>query len=137
MRRLIWIGIAFVGACLSAQAQWPNQPTPGAPRTPDGKVIMTGPVPRVNGKPDLSGIWQAIGEPRAPGALFGSGEFLNSKYFRDILSDFKRGEEPLTPEGEESRRSQPEVPTRWRAPRGSVARAIQDHSNAPRSSDVV
>ena len=72
---------------------------------------MTGPVPRVNGKPDLSGIWQAIGEPRAPGALFGSGEFLNSKYFRDILSDFKRGEEPLTPEGEEilRRNTQPGV----------------------------
>src|SRR5437867_129299 len=110
MRRLIWIGMAFVGACLCAQAQWLNEPTPGAPRTPDGKVNMTGPVLRVNGKPDLSGIWQVEAEPRGQG-LFGLGESPNSKYFRDILSDFKRGEEPLTPEGAEilRRNTQPGV----------------------------
>jgi hypothetical protein len=99
MPRHIWIGIALVGACWCAQAQWQN-PTPGAPRTPDGKVNMTGPVPRVNGKPDLSGIWQAEAEPRGPG-LYGLGESPNSKYFRDILSDFKAGEEPLTPAARE------------------------------------
>ena len=95
----IWIGIVFLGAAFSGQAQWLNQPTPGAPRTPDGKVNMTGPVRRVNGKPDLSGVWQVQGEPRAPGGLFGLGESINSRYFRDVLSDFKPGEEPLTPEG--------------------------------------
>jgi hypothetical protein len=72
----------------------------GAPRTPDGKVNMTGPVRRVNGKPDLSGIWQVMAEPRGPG-LFGLGESPNSKYFRDILADFKPGEEPLQPAGAE------------------------------------
>jgi hypothetical protein len=72
---------------------------------------MTGPVPRVNGKPDLSGIWQVEGEPRAPGGLFGSGESLNSRYFRDILADFKPGEAPLTPQGAEilRRNTQPGV----------------------------
>ena len=85
---------------IGAQAQWVNQPTPGAPRTPDGKVNLAGPLPApLNGKPDLSGIWQAQGDPRAPGGLFGIGESENSRYFRDILSDFKAGEEPLTPEG--------------------------------------
>src|SRR5262245_27418387 len=110
MSRLIWIGTVVLGTCLCAQAQW-NEPTPGAPRTPDGKVNMTGPVPRVNGKPDLSGVWQVDAEPRAPGGLFGLGESPNSKYFRDILSDFKRGEEPLTPEGAEilRRNTQPGV----------------------------
>src|ERR1700692_492477 len=96
MRGDVWIAMAFVGACLCAQAQWLNQPIAGAPRTPDGKVNMTGPVPRLNGKPDLSGIWQAAAEPRGPG-LFGLGESPNSKYFRNILSDFKPGEEPLQP----------------------------------------
>src|SRR3989441_10050249 len=110
MRRLIWIAMAFVGTCLCAHAQW-NEPMRGAPRTPDGKVNMTGPVPRVNGKPDLSGTWQVEAEPRAPGGLFGLGESPNSKYFRDILADFKRGEEPLTPEGAEilRRNTQPGV----------------------------
>src|SRR6185503_16211208 len=76
MRDLACIGIALVGACLCVQAQWLNQPTPGAPRTPDGKVNMTGAVPRVNGKPDLSGVWQVEAEPRGPG-LFGLGESPN------------------------------------------------------------
>ena len=71
----------------------------GAPRTRDGKINMTGPVPRLNGKPDLSGIWQAPGDPRAPGGLFGLGESLNSRYFRNVLSDFKPDEQPLTPAG--------------------------------------
>ena len=56
---------------------------------PDGKINMTGPVPMVNGKPDFSGIWQVQGEPRAPGGLFGLGESPNSRYFRDVLSNFK------------------------------------------------
>src|SRR6185295_11050692 len=95
MRRLIWIVSALLVARLYAQAQW-NEPLKGAPRTPDGKVNMTGPAPRVSGKPDLSGIWQVEAEPRGPG-LFGLGESPNSKYFRNILSDFKPEEEPLTP----------------------------------------
>ena len=101
MRGHLWIGVAFFGACLSAEAQWVNQPMAGAPRTADGKINMAGPVPTLNGKPDLSGIWQVQAEPRAPGGLFGIGESPNSKYFRDILSDFKPDERPLTAEGAE------------------------------------
>jgi hypothetical protein len=40
-------------------AQWLNHPTPGIPRTPDGKPNLTAHAPRLNGKPDLSGLWQA------------------------------------------------------------------------------
>ena len=94
-----WTVIACLAAGLSVHAQWLNQAMAGAPRTADGKINMTGPVPRVNGKPDLSGIWQVQAEPRAPGGLFGLGESPNSKYFRDILSDFKPDERPLTPAG--------------------------------------
>jgi hypothetical protein len=103
--------VICLAAGLSLGAQWVNQPMAGAPRTPDGKINMTGPVPRLNGKPDLSGIWQVQAEPRAPGGLFGIGESPNSKYFRDILSDFKPDERPLTAEGAEvlRRNSQPGV----------------------------
>ena len=39
-------------------AQWPNHPTPGIPRTPDGKPDLAAPAPRTpDGKPDLSGVW--------------------------------------------------------------------------------
>src|ERR1035441_3818150 len=50
----------FLFALLSpvAHAQWLNYPTPGIPRTPDGKPNLTAPAPRTaDGKPDLSGVW--------------------------------------------------------------------------------
>ena len=97
----LWIVVACVVAGVSVRTQSLNQPMAGAPRTRDGKINMTGPVPKVNGKPDLSGIWQVQGDPRAPNGLFGLGESLNSRYFRDILSDFKPEERPLTALGAE------------------------------------
>jgi len=41
-----------------AHAQWLTYPTPGVPRTADGKPDRSAPAPRTaDGKPDLSGIW--------------------------------------------------------------------------------
>jgi hypothetical protein len=96
-----WILVACLVGGVCVHAQWTNAPTAGAPRTADGKINMSGPVPTFEGKPDLSGIWQVQGEPRAPGGLFGIGESINSRYFRDVLSDFKPDERPLTPAGAE------------------------------------
>ena len=43
-------------------AQWLGYPTPGIPRTPDGKPNLTAPAPRTaDGKPDLSGLWLTRG----------------------------------------------------------------------------
>jgi hypothetical protein len=56
--------IAILGALaalpsVTVNAQWLNYPTPGLPRTADGKPNLAAPVPRTaDGKPDLSGLWE-------------------------------------------------------------------------------
>jgi hypothetical protein len=46
-------------------AQWLNHPTPGIPRTADGKPDLTASTPRTSdGKPDLTGVW--TGPMRSP-----------------------------------------------------------------------
>src|SRR5205823_13692277 len=48
--------------------QWLQRPTPGAPRTADGKPNLTAPAPRTaDGKPDLAGLWQMISPDGAVG----------------------------------------------------------------------
>src|SRR6185437_12483194 len=45
---------------IPAVAQWVHVPTPGIPRSKDGKPNLAAPAPRTReGKPDLSGIWVA------------------------------------------------------------------------------
>jgi hypothetical protein len=58
------VGIALVafGLCVALTAplgaQWLDYPTPGIPRTPDGKPDLSAPAPKSpDGRPDLSGLW--------------------------------------------------------------------------------
>jgi hypothetical protein len=52
---------------VSLSAQWPNRPSPGIPRTPDGKPDLSAAAPRTpDGKPDLSGVWMV----KNSGSLF-------------------------------------------------------------------
>src|ERR1041385_6929957 len=94
----VWILFALVTAPLCADAQWLNHPDPGTPRTKDGKPNLSAPAPRVHGKPDFSGIWEAESTPRKelaamfppgvgllPGGENGLGEDDPQKYFMNIL----------------------------------------------------
>ena len=106
------LGLVFVIALASANAQWLNYPEPGTPLTPNGKPDLLAKTPRApDGKPDLSGVWGI--EPAAEGEierLYGSavangpqavaGDDIRNmnKYFLNLFIDFKPGEEPIRPE---------------------------------------
>jgi hypothetical protein len=93
-----------------APAQWLRYPTPGIPRTRDGKPNLSAPAPRAsNGKPDLSGLWQVEATPfdeitrlfgPGLGDLSVPGDDLRtfSKYALSILADLKPEEAPIRPE---------------------------------------
>jgi len=61
--RIGGLSIALLAGVASATyAQWLNYPTPGIPRTSDGKPNLKAPVPRTaDNHPDLSGMWSISG----------------------------------------------------------------------------
>lgn len=102
--------IVFLALAPSIGAQWLNYPNPATPHGKDGKPNLSGPAPRLHGKPDLTGVWEAESTPRAvlasmfppgvgllPGGVNGLGEDDPQKYFLNLFADFKPGEEPLLP----------------------------------------
>jgi hypothetical protein len=57
------IAILLATTALPFAAQWLKYPDAKTPRTRDGKPKLTAPAPRMKGKPDLSGVWQAERTP--------------------------------------------------------------------------
>jgi hypothetical protein len=106
--------VLIVLAASCAYAQWLNYPTPGMPRTRDGKPNLTAPAPRAsNGKPDLSGLWHVQPTPREEmDRIFGAdlikaadatsvpGMELDtiSKYAISVFADLKPEDVPIRPE---------------------------------------
>jgi len=51
----------------AVSGQWLNYPTPGIPRSAEGKPDLLAPAPRAaNGKPDLSGLWEPASKGSDP-----------------------------------------------------------------------
>ena len=113
--------ILFMLLAAGAQAQWLNYPTPGTPRTRDGKPDLSAAAPRTaDGKPDLSGVWMhetttvaevkrlfgnafdADIELAPPGMEIGT----QHKYAFNIFADFKPEEVPLRRDAAEALRVQ-------------------------------
>src|SRR5215472_1490269 len=98
------IGVLLAGALVTAQ--WLDYRTPGIPRTRDGKPNLSAPTPRLNGKPDLSGVWQAERTPvnefvrvLGPGLPAIQPDINDvTKHVINVLWDVKSDEQPLRPE---------------------------------------
>jgi len=68
----VFFVIVFAALATPLPAQWQHYPTPGIPRTPEGKPNLSAPAPKTpDGKPDLSGVWSVT----------------NGKYFQDLGAD--------------------------------------------------
>jgi hypothetical protein len=118
MKKSMTILLAVINLPLAAQ--WLNHPDPRTPRSKDGKPNLTAPAPRLNGKPDLSGLWQAERTSeneftRVLGDDFGKlevdlGDF--NKHAMNVFWGVKPEEEPLRPEGSAvlKQRNQAEFP---------------------------
>src|SRR6202790_4656952 len=105
------ITLLFFAAMLATDAQWLNYPTPGTPRTKDGKPTLSAKTPRLAGKPDISGVWQV--EPEVKGEIErmlgkdaiavdvvpGDDITTFARYFYNILADFKPEEAPTPARG--------------------------------------
>jgi len=77
---MFWLLLSLT--TLPAGAQWIKYPTPGVPRTTDGRVNLSAPPPRTaDGKPDFSGLWSAPG--------------FSTKYLENLAAD--GGEVPFQP----------------------------------------
>jgi hypothetical protein len=100
------IGLLFAGARTCVEAQWLDYRDPKIPRL-DGRPNLSAPAPRVDRKPDLSGVWQAERTPpeefarvMGPGLLQLQVDISDiTKYVLNVFWGLKPEEEPLRPEG--------------------------------------
>ena len=98
------IAVLLATGTLPLAAQWLNYPEAWTPRTSDSKPDLTAPAPRMNGKPDLSGVWQAERTLEDFAKVLGPDPTkiqvdLNdvTKYAADLFWGSKPEEQPLQP----------------------------------------
>lgn len=107
MRLASTLGLLLAGAVTCVEAQWLNHRDPKIPRTADGRPNLSAPAPRLDGRPDLSGVWQAERTPleefaRILGPTYGQLQIDHTdvtKHFINVFWGMKPDEEPLRPEG--------------------------------------
>ena len=129
MRTISIVTALVVAAALGRiEAQSANYRDPRTPRSSDGRPNLSAPAPRLNGKPDLSGVWQPERTPVSEFVrVLGPGlpaiqPDLNdiTKHVLNVLWDIPPDEQPLRPEGaaimEQRQKSGLDFPTAYCQP---------------------
>jgi hypothetical protein len=126
----------FLAAASIGYGQWINYKVAGVPRLKDGNPNLAAPAPRMNGKPDLTGIWMSVpAKPReaediVPGigilAVPGDDPAMIPKYFFSAMADYKPDEIVMSPAALQA----------WQGMRG-VAGGGCDLPMSPPMSDVL
>ncbi len=100
------LAILALAGTLPVAAQWLHYPDARIPRTKDGKPNLSAPAPRLGGRPDLSGLWEADATPMSELKPALPPDFFDlqvdvpgaSKYVLSLLWDFKPEDDPRRPE---------------------------------------
>jgi hypothetical protein len=103
-RRLVFAAAATVAF---AQGQWLDYRDPKTPRTKDGRPNLSAAAPRLNGRPDLSGVWQAERTPMSEYVQALGEEFTRievdiaevTKHVIDLFWGVPPDQVPLRPNG--------------------------------------
>ena len=106
MKTSFIVAVLITAALASVEAQWLNHRDPRIPRLPDGRPNLSAPAPRLSGKPDLSGLWQAERTPvnefvrvLGPGLPAIQPDLSDiTKHVINVFWDLKPDEWPLRPE---------------------------------------
>lgn len=128
VRTLSIVAALVTAAMVCLEAQSLNYRDPSVPRTSDGRPNLSAPAPRLNGKPDLSGVWQAERTPVSEFVrVLGPGlpeiqPDLNdiTKHVLNVFWDVPPGEWPLRPDAsaltEQRQKSGRDFPTAYCQP---------------------
>ena len=135
MRAISIVAALVTAALVCIEAQSLKYRDPSIPRTRDGRPNLSAPAPRLNGKLDLSGVWQAERTPVSEFVrVLGPGlpeiqPDLNdiTKHVLNVLWDLPPAEWPLRPEAAaltaQRQKSGQDFPTAYCQP-GSVPAAL-------------
>jgi hypothetical protein len=89
--------IVLAAAAAPAQAQWERVRDGSLQWSQNGKPNLSAPTPRVNGRPDLSGVWLANGDPLPEGIESIEGDQLFPRHMISVAADLESGQAPLQP----------------------------------------
>jgi hypothetical protein len=101
MRTLVVCAAVFGAAAATAEAQWQRVRDPSLQWSRDGRPNLFAPAPRLNGTPDLSGVWQPDGDPMPKGIEAIEGDLLFPRHMINVGADLEGGQPPMRPEAAE------------------------------------